>query len=45
MRIVTVMRSQPAWRSRAALKDQLVHPVRKAIRVPKVPLGSRVLSK
>jgi hypothetical protein len=41
MRIVTVMRSQPAWRSRAALKDQLVHPVRKAIRVPKVPLGSR----
>jgi hypothetical protein len=24
MRIVTVMRSQPAWRSRAALKDQLV---------------------
>jgi hypothetical protein len=42
MRIVTVMRSQPA-RSWAALKDQLVHPVRPAIRVPKVPLGSRVL--
>ena len=43
MRIVTVMRSQPAWRSRAALKNELVHPVRKARRARKVPLGSRVL--